>query len=177
MNPTYAEVQGTTLILYPYLFSTLQEQNPYTNYGDNYDVTYWFPQTQTAIENGYTLEPVTILPEPSYNPNLQICAQDANPTLVDGTWFLGWTVTNMTPEQKIEHDQQVKAQNKQLASQYLTATDWTSIPSVADPAQSTPYLTNQPAFLSYRSQIRAIAVNPPATPVELWPEMPTEEWS
>jgi hypothetical protein len=177
MNPTYAEVQGTTLILYPYLFSTLQEQNPYTNYGDNYDVTYWFPQTQTAIENGYTLEPVTILPEPSYNPNLQICTQEANPTLVDGVWFLGWTVTNMTAEQKFEHDQQVKAQNKSQASQLLTNTDWTAIPSVADPAQSNPYLTNQSAFLAYRSQVRAIAVNPPITPVTDWPTLPTEQWS
>jgi hypothetical protein len=120
---------------------------------------------------------VTILPEPSYNPNLQICTQDANPTLVDGVWSLGWTVTNMTPEQKIQHDQQVKAQNKNQATQLLTNTDWTAIPSVADPSQSTPYLTNQPAFLSYRSQVRNIAVNPPITPVTDWPVLPVEVWS
>lgn len=177
MNPTYAEVQGTTLILYPYLFSTLQAQNPYTNYGDNYDVTYWFPMTQTAIDNGYTLEPVTILPQPAYDPNTQVCNQNANPTLIDGVWTLGWTVATMTPEQKAQHDQQVQAQNKQQASQFLSATDWTAIPSVADPQQSNPYLMNQAAFLSYRSQVRAIAVNPPSIPIDTWPELPTEDWS
>ena len=176
MNPTYAEVQGTTLILYPYLFSTLQEQNPYTNYGDNYDVAYWFPMTQTAIDNGYTLALVTILPEPTYDTNNEVCVQDANPTLLPGTWTLGWTVTTMTPEQKAQHDQQVMAQNKQQATQLLTNTDWTAIPSVADPQQSNPYLANQNAFLSYRSQVRAIAVNPPTTPVTTWPALPVEVW-
>jgi len=177
MNPTYAEVQGTTLILYPYLFSTLQEQNPYTNYGDNYDVTYWFPQTQTAIENGYTLEPVTILPEPTYDPSTQIATQNANPTLIDGVWTLGWTVATMTPEQKAAYEAQVKAQNKQQATQLLTNTDWTAIPSVGDSQLSNPYLVNQTAFLSYRSQVRAIAVNPPPTPVTNWPVLPSEQWS
>jgi len=177
MNPTYAEVQGTTLILYPYLFSTLQAQNPYTNYGDNYDVAYWFPQTQTAIENNYTLAPVTILPEPPYDTNTQVCTQNAAPTLINGVWTLDWTVATMTPEQKAAHDQQVQAQNKQQASQLLTNTDWTAIPSVSDPAQSNPYLVNQAAFLSYRSQVRAIAVNPPTTPVMTWPTLPTEQWS
>lgn len=177
MNPTYAEVQGTTLILYPYLFSTLQEQNPYTNYGDNYDVTYWFPMTQTAIDNGYTLAPVTILPQPTYDPNTQVCNQNANPTLVDSVWTLGWTVATMTAEQKAQYDQQVQAQNKQQATQLLTNTDWTSIPSVGDAAQSNPYLVNQAAFLSYRSQVRAIAVNPPTTPVTNWPTLPAEQWS
>ena len=177
MNPTYAEVQGTTLILYPYLFSTLQAQNPYTNYGDNYDVTYWFPQTQTAIENGYTLAPVTILPEPTYDASTQMCTQNANPTLIDNIWTLGWTVSTMTPEQKAAYDSQVQAQNKQQATQLLTNTDWTSIPSVGDSQQSDPYLVNQAAFLSYRSQVRAIAVNPPTTPVTNWPTLPVEVWS
>jgi len=174
---TYAEVQGTTLILYPYLFSTLQSQNPYTNYGDNYDVAYWFPQTQLAIDNGYTLEPVTILPEPTYDTNTEICVQDADPKMIGETWTLGWTVSEMTPEQKASHDAQVQAQNKNQATQLLTNTDWTSIPSVADPAQSNPYLMNQNDFFTYRNQVRAIALNPPTTPVTNWPVVPTEQWS
>ena len=50
----YAEINGTTLILYPYGFAQLQAQNPYTNYGSNQDVAYWFPQTnaQTTGNNG-----------------------------------------------------------------------------------------------------------------------------
>lgn len=174
---TYAEVQGNTLILYPYLFSTLQAQNPYTNFGGNNDVAFWFPQTQTAIENNYTLAPVKILPEPGYDPATEICVQDVNPTLLAGVWSIGWTVTTMTSEQKDEYDQTIKDQNKAQATQFLTSTDWTALPSVGDPAQSNPYLVNQAAFLLYRSQVRAIAVNPPATPVNEWPILPVEQWS
>ena len=61
------------------------------------------------------------------------------------------------------------------AKAILTATDWTSIPDVGNPDASNPYLVNQPAFIAYRSQIRALAVNPVANPV--WPTQPTEQWS
>jgi len=72
--------------------------------------------------------------------------------------------------------QQIQAQNTATASTLLTATDWTAIASVADPAVSNPYLTNQTAFLEYRSQVRNIAVNPPTTPAT-FPTEPTATWS
>jgi hypothetical protein len=61
------------------------------------------------------------------------------------------------------------------AKAILTATDWTSIPDVGNPDASNPYLVNQSAFIAYRSQIRALAVNPVVNPV--WPTQPTEQWS
>lgn len=64
---------------------------------------------------------------------------------------------------------------KNTASQLLYRTDWTTISDVADPTKSDPYLTNQAAFVTYRSQVRALAVNPVADPV--WPTMPTAQWS
>lgn len=64
---------------------------------------------------------------------------------------------------------------KSQASKLLYQTDWTSIADVADPAKSNPYLMNQAEFIAYRSQIRALAVNPVANPV--WPTMPTAQWS
>jgi len=64
---------------------------------------------------------------------------------------------------------------KNQASALLTATDWTSIPDVSNPAVSNPYLINQSAFLAYRSQLRQLAVYPVANPV--WPILPTEQWS
>jgi hypothetical protein len=64
---------------------------------------------------------------------------------------------------------------KDQATAILNATDWTSIPDVGNPSASNPYLLNQGAFISYRSQIRALAVNPVANPV--WPIAPTEQWS
>jgi len=61
------------------------------------------------------------------------------------------------------------------AKAILQATDWTSIADVGDPTKSNPYLVNQAAFISYRSTVRNLAVNPVTDPV--FPTAPTEEWS
>jgi hypothetical protein len=66
--------------------------------------------------------------------------------------------------------------NKNTAVNLLTQTDWTTIPDVADPALSNPYLTNQAEFITFRNQVRPIAINP--TPGNLtWPTQPTPSWS
>lgn len=64
---------------------------------------------------------------------------------------------------------------KAQAVSILQATDWTSIGDVGNPQMSNPYLVNQASFITYRSQIRALAVNPVANPT--WPTQPTEQWS
>ena len=167
----YVEVKGTQIIQFPYTLGSLQAENPYTDFGPDPDIAAVFPQTQTAIDNGYTLAPVVYLPTPSYDPATQVAIQDSQPTLDNSTWEIGWTVRLMTPEEADAARNQVKAQ----ASQLLSNTDWTSIPSVSDPAQSNPFLANQQAFLQYRNQVRAIAVNPP-TYVSNWPVVPNEVW-
>ena len=63
---------------------------------------------------------------------------------------------------------------KAQASSLLYATDWTTIPDVADSANN-PYLTNQAEFITWRSQIRELAVNPVVDPV--FPTQPTAQWS
>lgn len=70
---------------------------------------------------------------------------------------------------------ELKAQNKSKASMLLSETDWTATVDINNPQYSNPYLANQDAFLAYRSQIRAIAVNPPAV-VDPWPVRPDEVW-
>ena len=72
--------------------------------------------------------------------------------------------------------QQIAAQNSATAQQLLSATDWTAIASVADPAVSNPYLTNQAEFLSYRSTVRNLGVTPPTTPAT-FPTVPEQKWS
>lgn len=67
-------------------------------------------------------------------------------------------------------------QNKLTAEQKLQQTDWTQIPSVSDPAQSNPYLTNSAAFATYRVFLREIAINPVAGNID-WGTMPSAVWS
>ncbi len=73
--------------------------------------------------------------------------------------------------------EEIKEQNKGIATDLLKKTDWTATVDIADPQYSNPYLVNQDAFLAYRSAVRQIAVNPPTTPVDPWPTLPVEEWS
>jgi len=67
------------------------------------------------------------------------------------------------------------AQNKAQAEQFLQATDWVELPSVSNP-DNTPHLQNINEFLAYRTEVRAIAVNPPTTPA-VFPAKPDEVWS
>jgi hypothetical protein len=70
---------------------------------------------------------------------------------------------------------QTADQNKATASALLSATDWTTIPDVANPIND-PYLANQSAFIAYRNEIRKIAVNPVAGNL-VWATAPIEEWA
>lgn len=170
---TFAQVQGNTLIKFPYTAASLQEENPYTKYDTEPDLYAIFPQTEIAISNGYSLVPVTWLPQPSYDHSTEICTQDMQPQLVDGSWAIGWTITPMTAEQQQEALDQTIAANKAQATSLLQATDWVEIPSVSD-TNNTPHLVNKAEFMAYRLALRAIAVNPTASPD--WPMLPTERW-
>lgn len=66
-------------------------------------------------------------------------------------------------------------QNKQTASDKLYATDWTTIPDVADPTKSNPYLSNVQDFVTYRNAIRQYAVYPVAGNIN-WPVEPQAAW-
>ena len=67
-------------------------------------------------------------------------------------------------------------QNKQTAVNMLNATDWTTIPDVADPAKSNPYLSNAQDFVTYRNAVRQYAVYPVAGDIT-WPAVPQEVWT
>lgn len=66
--------------------------------------------------------------------------------------------------------------NKQIANTLLKESDWTSVASIGDSQLSNPYLKNQSEFISWRSQIRAIAVNPIAGNLFIFNQKPKEIW-
>jgi hypothetical protein len=67
-------------------------------------------------------------------------------------------------------------QNKATAVGKLQATDWATIPDVADPLKSNPYLSNSQDFVVYRNSVRQYAVYPVAGDVN-WPTVPQEVWT
>ena len=66
-------------------------------------------------------------------------------------------------------------ENKAAAMAHLAGTDWVNQPDVTN-TDINPHLLNHAEFITYRSQIRAIAVNPVAGDLT-WPTEPTPQWS
>jgi len=66
-------------------------------------------------------------------------------------------------------------ENKATASKLLLDTDWVELPSVSDTSEPT-YLTNKADFMTYRSAVRAIAVDPQSGDLE-WPIKPASIWN
>jgi hypothetical protein len=64
---------------------------------------------------------------------------------------------------------------KEEAIARLKNTDWTATVDINNPQYSNPYLMNQDEFLSYRSQVRQIALNPLIDAI--FPPVPEEVWS
>ena len=86
----------------------------------------------------------------------------------------GWGYTSgvFTPPKPYEPSAE---ENKATAVALLQQTDWVNEPDVINTSLN-PHLLNQGDFLVYRSQLRAIAVNPTAGNLD-WPVKPQEQWS
>jgi hypothetical protein len=103
-------------------------------------------------------------------------------TNVNNYATLVWSSTDIAKPSQETLDAEIVTLNNQAplndcktkATNLLYATDWTTIPDVANPANN-PYLMNQSAFIAYRNTLRQLAVNPVANPT--WPTLPTEQWS
>lgn len=162
----YAKVKHNQLVKYPYGFLELQQDNPFTNFNGNGDVAYWFPLTDLAINEGYTLVQVVEEIIPDYNYQTQTCTKEAVPKLVNGEWTLGWRVTNFTAEEQATYTNQKIVSKKAEAASRLAATDWTQVADVP--------LLNKQEFTDYRTAVRAIALNP--TVQATFPELPKEVW-
>jgi hypothetical protein len=149
---TYAEVQGETLLQYPFTFASLQAENPYTNYGDDGDFVAIYPNTDYARANGSTLQPVTVAAQPSFDPLSQTCAQDAAPTLVGDVWTLGWTIAAMTAAQ-----QQAAAIAAAEAAYAAAIAAGIQITSTSSPALNGSYAIDQTAQDAMTEVVTGIA--------------------
>jgi hypothetical protein len=85
-----------------------------------------------------------------------------------------WTEANTPPPPPLPVPPTAE-QNKQAAVGRLQATDWTTIPDVADSTKSNPYLSNVQDFVVYRNAVRQYAINPVAGDID-WPTKPQEVW-
>lgn len=161
----YALIQNDSVSVYPYSINEFRQANPNVS----------LPETPTEQQlNEVNIFVVLPTPVPEYNTITQNCNQ-GTPEKTQGSWFQTWIVTDATAEEILVREQSAKNANKQEASSLLTETDWTTIPDVGDQTKSNPYLSNVNEFVTYRNEVRAIALNPPIT-VDIWPTKPVEIW-
>lgn len=74
-------------------------------------------------------------------------------------------------KQTVLENQYLIDQCKIKAENLLKDTDWSTL---SDITIGNPKLLNQADFLSYRSQVRALAINPISSPV--FPDLPISQW-
>ena len=86
----------------------------------------------------------------------------------------GWVdISDSWPPNPTITKEQLLAGCKAKAKQLLEETDWVEVPSVSD-ASNEVHLANLLEFLSYRTQLRKLAVSPEENPT--WPEKPDSIW-
>jgi hypothetical protein len=100
---------------------------------------------------------------------------DCSDNIVSGMYYNNGTFVLPTPPTPPAPIPPTLDENKIIAKTLLKNTDWVEIPSVSDPSLS-PHLLNKSEFISYRSDVRAIAVSPVDGFIQ-WPLKPKESWS
>lgn len=104
-------------------------------------------------------------------PNQEITAIDQFQFVIDG-----WDAKDYAAKHPPAPTPPSAEYNKQIASQKLYETDWTTISDVTDPTKSNPYLVNSDEFIAYRNAIRQYAVNPVEGFID-WAVKPVAVWS
>jgi hypothetical protein len=146
----YAKVTGSALIQYPYTFGDMMAENPYTIFPANTDIAAVFPQTDSAVTNGWSLAPVEFLPQPSFDPSSQVCVQDLAPILVNNIWTVGWTVRAMGAQEQADATMQKTKSVRADRDQLLANTDWRILKSYENGG------LEQSVWVSYRQALRDV---------------------
>ena len=111
----YVKITNGSVDTYPYSVGQLRRDNPNTS----------FPKKiPDEILSSYGVEPVVVASEPSFTQRTQVLSQDAQPSLVEGVWTLGWTVTDKTTEEVSEWDANEEMRIRLERDTLLSQTDW-----------------------------------------------------
>ena len=148
----YVKITNGTVDTYPYSVGQLRRDNPNTS----------FPkQIPSEMLESYGVYTVVYTDMPSIDDRTQKTEQEATPTLVDGSWTVGWTTTDKTAEEIQEWDDSVAASNRNRRNSLLTESDWTQVADA--PVDAT-------AWATYRQALRDITTH------ANWPNLDEADW-
>lgn len=160
----YAKIKSNQIIKFPYGFADLQQDNPYTNYGDNTDLLTIFPATEEALLRGCELVEVTVAECPEYN-TITHRAELEPPILTNGTWVQQWKVIAKTVEEALEQENQKAKEVREERNILLTQSDWTQVLDAK---------VDRNSWAVYRQLLRDITKQPEFPFGITWPPKPEE---
>jgi hypothetical protein len=147
----YVKTTNGAVDQYPYTVGNLRRDNPNTSFPKR-------PTDETLAS--WDVYPVAVASRPSYNEKTQNIEAEAQPSLVDGVWTLGWVVTDKTTEEITEYNDGIANINRQSRDRLLEETDWWAVSDrIMTPEQT-----------AYRQALRDITTH------ANWPHLEESDW-
>ncbi len=126
---------------YPYSVGQLRRDNSNTS----------FPkQIPSEMLESYGVYTVVYTDLPSIDERTQKVEQEATPTLVDGSWTVGWTTSDKTAGEVQEYDDNQAATVRSERDGLLSRSDWTQVADA--PVDATVWVTYRQALRDITDQ-------------------------
>ena len=138
----HVKITNGNVDTYPYSVGQLRRDNPNTS----------FPkQIPSEMLESYGVYTVVYTDMPSIDERTQKTEQEATPTLVNGSWTVGWVITDKTAKEIQDYDDIVAAKFRATRNKLLADSDWTQM-------NDSP-LTNETktAWATYRQELRDLS--------------------
>ena len=137
---------------YPYSVGQLRRDNPNTS----------FPKKiPSDMLESYGVMPVAYTDMPSVDDRTHKVEQEATPTLVDGSWTIGWTTSSKTSDETAEYDDNMAVSNRDTRNNLLSQSDWTQVADA--PVDATVWATYRQALRDITSRVN-------------WPNLDEADW-
>jgi len=147
----YVKITNGSVDTWPYTIGQLRRDN------SNISFPKLIPSDFLA---SYGILPVTQQDTPSYTERTQKIELDSTPTLVDGVWTLGWTVSDKTSDEVTEYDTVTAVTNRARRDIKLTETDFYALSDVTMSSEMT----------AYRQALRDLPSH------SNWPDLEDSDW-
>lgn len=151
----YVKVTSGAVDQYPYTIGQLRRDNPNTS----------FPKViPEAMLADWDVYPVTKDSQPAYTERTQTIAENAQPTLVNNAWAIGWTVSDKTDDEVTAYDDQQEAILRHNRNSLLADSDWTQL------ADSPLTEAKKAEWATYRTALRDLTAH------ANWPYLENNDW-
>ena len=133
----YVKITNGSVDEYPYTIEQLRQDNPNVS----------FPkQISDEILASYGVYSVTTDDVPSHTERTQNVLRDTSPSLADGSWKIGWTVSDKTADEIQLYDDDMADFNRRVRDSKLSETDYFALSDVVISDSMQTYRRNSAWF-------------------------------